>query len=153
MSALETAQTKEKKQALAEAFQFLRTLKRGEKVVAKVDGEERTMFVSRGLDLSDRSTTMHAALWEHTNVHLTYGPGQATISVTVAQQAEKDEELPYITGRVDSEVIRVVEIGPELYARIDELAGKGTGARQQLASSIKNMISKKAMKVDRSYLK
>jgi hypothetical protein len=152
MNALATARTKEEKRALVEAFQFLQTLERGEAVVVDIEGEEREMFVSRPLDLSERSSTLHAALWEHTNVHLTYGPGQPTISITTAQQAQKDE-LPFIVKRVESEIIRVVEIGPALYARIDELAGNRSGARKQLASVVKNMLAQRAKYVDRSYLK
>jgi len=136
-----------------EAFRFLKSLKRGDEVWVSTGGQEEQMFVTRELVITDPGEfkQLGRPVWEYANVHVSPGLGSHSSSITVQQQYKQQEELPYITGKLNDVKVRVVEIGPELYERIDELAGNSK-AKKQLASSFKNMISKRAKQVPEDIL-
>lgn len=136
-----------------DAFRLLKSLKRGDEVWVDTNGHEEVMFVVREINIADAGEfgQLQLAAWEYANIHVSTGLGNRPSSITVQQQAKKDKELPFITRKVNDRKVRMVEIGPDLYKRIDELAGK-SGPRQQLASSLKNMLAKRAKEVPEDIL-
>lgn len=136
---------KVKDQEKVDAFRLLKSLKRGDEVWVRQQGEDQLMFVVRELNVSSAGdfAKLDIPAWEYANIHVSPGLGDKATSISVYQQVRKEDELPYIVGKLNDKKVRVVEIGPELYGRMDELVANYSNAKAY-HNALKNMISKRA---------
>lgn len=110
-----------------------------------IDGQEQVMIVTRPLDYAHQFIETP---WRQANVHLLKELGGKALSVTVGQQIDRggEEGLPYILRRHGQVVVRAVEIGPDIYKRLDEMAARYDNPKA-MASAVKNMLAKRAIEV------